>query len=154
MTSPSSALSRKSPDLVERIGEVASSPAANTMMARLKNIEGYTDGIEAPLAAIQTAVESTNPVPVYNSHSFVNITTKTTTVVKASAGTLVSVIINKSGSTDTLTIYDNTAASGTLVGIITSPTVGMEFRYLAAMGTGITVVSGGGTAGDYTVTYR
>ncbi len=91
---------------------------------------------------------------VYFSDLPLNITTKTTTAVKASPGVLGKVIINKTGSADTITIYDNTAASGTVIATITAPTVGMVFNFNAVCAIGITVVSGGTTAGDYTVTYR
>lgn len=99
------------------------------------------------------AVSLTDPVQTYQANSYVNITTKTTTVVKASAGTLARLIVNKLGSADTIALYDNTAGSGTLVGTFTSPGVG-SYTIDALMGTGITVVTGGTTAGDYTIIYR
>lgn len=98
-------------------------------------------------------VSLTDPVQVYQSNSYVNITTKTTTVVKASAGTIMRLMVNKLGTADTVAIYDNTAGSGTLVGTFTSALVG-SYTIDATMGTGITVVTGGTTAGDYTIIYR
>lgn len=127
-----------------------------------------TDGYSAPVAidshrnlqvvmadsSTGAVLSSSAPAQTYRADSYLNITTKTTTVVKAAAGTLAKVVINKSGSSDTLTIYDNTAGSGTIIATITSPTVGMNFQYDVACGTGITIVTGGTTAGDYTVAYR
>lgn len=110
-------------------------------------------------------VADDNPLPVglygngdtsaaYFSDLAINITTKTTTAVKASPGTLGRIIINKTGSADTITVYDSLSATGTIIATITAPTVGMTFPFNAACAIGITVVTGGTTAGDYTVTYR
>jgi hypothetical protein len=85
--------------------------------------------------------------------NYTNITTKTTTVVKTGPGVLKSIIINAPGTADTLTIYDNTAASGTKIGTITV-TAGYQYTYEAAFSTGLTIVSGGTTAGDYTAIWR
>lgn len=89
------------------------------------------------------------------SYSYANITTKTDTVVKSSSGHLHGIIINKPGSSDTLTIYDNTSATGTKIGTITvTASVNFSFFYDCAFSTGLTITSGGTTAGDYTVIYR
>jgi hypothetical protein len=89
------------------------------------------------------------------SYSYANITTKTDTAVKASAGHLHAIVINKAGSSDTLTVYDNTAASGTKIASITvTASVGFVYLYDCAFSTGLTITSGGTTAGDYTVIYR
>lgn len=104
-------------------------------------------------ASTGAPVSLTDPVQTYQANSYINITTKTTTVVKGSAGTLTRLIVNKLGSADTIALYDNTAGSGTLVGTFTAPTVG-SYTIDALMGTGITVVTGGTTAGDYTIIYR
>lgn len=82
-----------------------------------------------------------------------NITSKTTTVVKTGPGVLRRIVINAPGSSDTLTLYDNTAASGTKIATITV-TAGFPYEYDALFSTGLTVVSGGTTAGDYTVLWR
>lgn len=106
---------------------------------------------QVTLAAGSNLIGMVAPDP----YSFNNITTKTDTVVKSGAGHLHSIVINKPGSTDTLTVYDNTAASGTKIASITvTASVNFVFLYDVAFSTGLTVTSGGGTAGDYTVTYR
>ena len=85
-------------------------------------------------------------------YQYKNITSAATTTVKSGPGHLHSIVINKPGTTDTLTVYDNTAGSGTKIASIT---VGTQVAYIydVAFTTGLTIVSGG-TAGDYTVTYR
>lgn len=80
-----------------------------------------------------------------------NITTATTTVVKTGPGVLVSIVIN-AANTGTITIYDNTAASGTKIATIAAgATAGSTFGYLAQFATGLTVVTS--AADNITVVY-
>lgn len=96
-----------------------------------------------------------NVEPVY---SFQNISTATTTTVKSGAGTLHSIIITNAGATsNTIKIYDNTAASGTVIlDFSTSggpPVVG-SYILDASFSTGLTVVTAGTTSPNLTVFYR
>jgi hypothetical protein len=50
---------------------------------------------------------------------YTNITTDTTTTVKSGIGLLHAVVINTAAATEVITIFDNTAASGTKIGTIT-----------------------------------
>lgn len=69
-----------------------------------------------------------------------HITTATTTVCKASAGKLHSVILNKPrNSSSTITIYDNTSASGTIIGEIEMKDVFGNFDYMCPFSIGLTV---------------
>ena len=83
-----------------------------------------------------------------------NITTQTTAIVKAEGGILHCITFNKPVATATVTIYDNTAASGTVIGTITVPanpqpsTVFYDVRF----GTGLTIVTGVANE-DITVVY-
>lgn len=82
---------------------------------------------------------------------FRNITAATTTVVRTGPGVLVSIVLNETNA-GTITIYDNTAASGTIVGTIAAATAaGTTFGYLCQVSNGITVVTAG--ADDITVVY-
>lgn len=110
--------------------------------------------IVALLKGMLAQLLSTAPVQTFQSNTYNNITTKTTTVVKSGAGVLMGITINKQGSTDTIQIYDNTAGSGTLIASITDTTKASVYNYDVAFATGLTIVSGGTTAGDYTVRYR
>jgi hypothetical protein len=81
----------------------------------------------------------------------------TTTVVKASAGILHSIVINKPTASGVITIYDNTAASGTKIATITMPATLLSdgphlTLYDLSFDTGLTVVTSG-AAQDITVTY-
>ena len=84
---------------------------------------------------------------------FANITTATTTVVKSGAGRLIHIVVNKPVSASTITIYNNTAASGTKIGTITNSTVVTPYclDYDARFDTGLTIVTSG--ADDITVVY-
>lgn len=82
----------------------------------------------------------------------------TTTVVKSGAGRFHKLCINKATATGVITIYDNTAASGTLIATITQPAALLSSgincaEYDLAFGTGLTVVTST-AAQDITVTYR
>lgn len=87
---------------------------------------------------------------------FANITTATTTTVKAGAGILKSIIFNKRVVSGVITIYDNTAASGTKIGTITLGAALLTdppqtVNYEVAFGTGLTIVTS--AAEDLTVIY-
>lgn len=88
-------------------------------------------------------------------YSYGNITTQTTTVLKTGAGILRTITFNNPTATAVVTIYDNTAASGSaLIGTITVPASPMpvSLRYDAAFATGLTVKTATANS-DITVTF-
>lgn len=89
-------------------------------------------------------------------YSFLNITAAapTTTVVKTGTGILHTITFNKPVATGVVTVYDNTAASGTVIGTITVPASPMPvtLTFDAAFSTGLTVVTAT-AAQDITVTF-
>ena len=64
-----------------------------------------------------------NVIKVEERFSYTNITTNATTTVKSGAGFIHGFLINNNGFTTagTITVYDNTAASGTKIGTWTIP---------------------------------
>jgi hypothetical protein len=83
----------------------------------------------------------------------------TTTVVRYGPGVLAGIVINKAAATGVIAIYDGiTAASGTLIGTITSPAtllqnqVSLDFHNIA-LTEGLTVVTST-AAQDITVIYK
>lgn len=88
---------------------------------------------------------------------FANISTATTTTVKSGSGTLVAIIINKAVANGVITIYDNTAASGTKIGTVTIGAAVLSdppthAEYECQFSTGLTIVTSAAT--DITVVYR
>jgi hypothetical protein len=84
-------------------------------------------------------------------NNFRNIAAAATTVVKTGAGTLERIVINTTAAS-TITVYDNTAGSGTKIATIAaSPVIGSNFVYGALFSTGLTIVTAG--ASDITVVY-
>lgn len=78
-----------------------------------------------------------------------------TTTVKSAPGILVAIVINTKGaSSNTLTVYDNTAGSGTKIATIDTVNVTGAIRFDVAFRTGLTLVSATGTGADYTVVYQ
>lgn len=77
--------------------------------------------------------------------NYTNILTATTTVVKSGGGVLQRIVINKAVANGVVTIYDNTAASGTKIATITQPATLLEtqdvLEYGVRFATGLTVVT-------------
>lgn len=91
-------------------------------------------------------------------HSYTNITTGTTTTVKSGAGVIEAIVVNTLVASATITVYDNTAGSGTKIGTFTLPStitgddpVPIPYDGLAFT-TGLTLVTSGAT--DITVVWR
>jgi hypothetical protein len=91
-----------------------------------------------------------------DSFFYTNITTATTTTVKSGSGTLVRIVNNKKLANGVVTIYDNTAGSGTKIGTITNPATLLDnqqtYEYQVAFNTGLTIVTS--AAEDLTVVWR
>ena len=88
-------------------------------------------------------------------YAYSNITGDVTTTVKASPGALHTITFNNPVATETVTIYDNTAASGTKIGTVTVPASPMPvtLTYDVNFGTGLTIVTAIATS-DITVSYK
>lgn len=87
--------------------------------------------------------------------SFSHITTAATTTTKSGAGSVHTICVNSLGTVaSTVTVYDNTAGSGTVIAVINSLTLLGCQTYDAAFATGLTLVTTGTVAPDVTVTYR
>jgi hypothetical protein len=106
------------------------------------------------LAIIASLLLSAASAAAQDLYSYQNITTDTTTTIMSRPGHLHTVCINTPAATGTITIYDNTAASGAKIGTITSyaSTPGC-FTYDVAFWTGLTVVTAT-AAPDITVSFR
>jgi len=91
----------------------------------------------------------------YNGGKYVHISTSTTTVAKTGAGMLDMVNINTKGTVaSTVTIYDNTTASGTIIAVIDSLNFNGTLHYDAPFLIGLTIVTTGTVAPDVTVTFN
>lgn len=101
------------------------------------------------------AVTLSSPLPVQPSYLYSNITTDATFVLKTGAGVLHTICFNNPVATETVTVFDNTAGSGTKIGTVTTPASPQPgcLTYDAAFTTGLTVTTGT-AAGDLTVSYR
>ena len=88
--------------------------------------------------------------------SYTNIAGAATTVVRTGAGILGSIVCNKAVLSGVITIYDNTAGSGTKIATITHPGTLLQNQYVllynVAFTTGLTIVTS--AADDLTVCWR
>lgn len=96
---------------------------------------------------------ATNTSPAVG-YSYTPITGQATTVIRSTPGILHTITFNKPTATGVVTIYDNTAASGTKIGTITIPASPMPvtLTYDAHFTIGLTIVTGTADS-DITVTY-
>lgn len=110
--------------------------------------------------AIDTSMWVTNAemfrlgIPQLRSN-FTRISTATSTLLKTGPGTLSKVIINTKGTTTAnMTIYDNTSATGTIIGTLDCVNaVSNVIPYEVEFNNGLFIVTTA-TAGDYTVIYH
>lgn len=103
--------------------------------------------------ALSQAIDSILTYPF--GHSYAHIATSTTTTVKSGAGVLHNISVNTLGTVaSTTTIYDNTAGSGTVIGVINTLTLSGSFVLDVAFTVGLTIVTTGTVAPDITVSYR
>jgi hypothetical protein len=96
---------------------------------------------------------NTGVLGAYNSTN-ITAAAPTTTVVKSAEGILHSITFNKPVATSVVTIYDNTAGSGTVIGTITIPAspLPVTLTYDIHFKTGLTIVTAT-AASDITVSY-
>lgn len=122
-------------------------------------IEGDGLGNVKTTQATNTAGEDiiNDVMKVEQRFSYANMTTQTTTVIKGASGFLHSITFNKPLAAGVVTIYDNTAGSGTVIGTITFPATLLTdvgtYTYDVSFGTGLTIVTSGATQ-DITISYR
>lgn len=94
-----------------------------------------------------------SPQTVITAYRYLNITGQATTTVKSGSGILHTICVNTPAATETITIYDNTAASGTKIGTITvfastNPCLTYDVNFT----TGLTLVTATASS-DLTVSY-
>lgn len=84
-----------------------------------------------------------------------HVSSATTTTAKSGAGVLGTIIVNKANSLSTVTVYDNTAGSGTIIALMTHPLTLLASQYSLTFNckfsTGLTIVTSSND--DITVTY-
>ena len=69
------------------------------------------------------------------------ISTATTTTVKSGRGVLAKIILTETAA-GTITVYDNTAASGTVIALFKASVVEGEYTFDCKFLTGLTIVTG------------
>lgn len=91
-----------------------------------------------------------------NGDNYTRIVTATTTAIKSGQGTLRRLTVNTAVASAVITIYDNTAGSGTVIAIITMPATLLQnhftLEYDIEFTTGLTIVSS--STADFTVAWN
>ncbi len=83
-----------------------------------------------------------------------NIATNASTQLKSAAGFLHAITINNIGTTETLTIFDNTSCAGTTIGTTGALTAQQTLIFDVNYYTGLCITSAGTTTGNWTVSYQ
>ena len=122
---------------------------AGTPSPDVLTVQGISGGEPLSVDVIQPVI--TKPAP----SSYLHLNANGTTTVKSGAGVLRRIVINtRGGIVNTLTIYNNTAATGAVIGAVDTVNAGGAFDYELDFTTGLTVVLAGGTAADITIIYE
>lgn len=128
--------------------------------------ESTLSALSAKFSALgQKTMSASVPVVLSSDHSdivtkeqgasFSNINATGTTTIKSGAGILRRVVVNTKGTgSNTLTIYDNTSGTGTIIAVIDTTDKTANIDYGLAFSTGLTVVDATGTSADITVIYE
>lgn len=101
--------------------------------------------------------QTTNRLMIEHAYTYARMSAATTTTHFSGAGFLQSITVNKAVAAGTITIYDNTAGSGTIVGVITFGAALLSDPphtaiYNVFINTGLTIVTSAAT--DITIAYR
>lgn len=87
--------------------------------------------------------------------NYTNISSATTTAIATGRGTLKRIVCNKAVTNGVITVYDNTAGSGTKIATITHPATLLQnqydLEYNLQFTTGLTIVTG--STDDITVVW-
>lgn len=84
-------------------------------------------------------------------YDYTNIASATTTVVKSGTGILKAITVNTTAA-GAITVYANTAASGTKIATLKSSVAEGTYEFNVAFATGLTIVTA--AASDVTVSWR
>ncbi len=144
-----------------KVGAVYNSTAPTYTTGQRTDLQADSQGnLQSNLFTKIAGEDLTNDVmKCEEQFSYTNITlaAPTTTVVKSGAGLLHCIQINKAVATGVITVYDNTAASGTVIATITQPAAVLATTqnclYDVKFNTGLTVVTST-AAQDITVSTR
>lgn len=100
------------------------------------------------------AIEFTPDSQAQAPYNYSHIATNTSTVISTVPKFLHTVNIGTAGSSETVTLFDNTTCSGATIAVITPTVTSPVYIFDISTTVGLCVLTAGTTAGDYTVTYR
>jgi hypothetical protein len=145
---------------VDATGNVASLAADSGNPVKVGAVYNTTPSAPTTGQRVDLQANQFGALSISQRNKFLNIAGNATTTVKSGAGTLSCVTINNPGSGGTCTIYDNTAGSGTIIMTLTISSGGVNpvSTALSNLGcefaTGLTVVTAGSAANNFTFFYR
>lgn len=109
-------------------------------------------------ANLTTPLNVASAASATGGYTYLNIAAgQATTIVKASAGTLHSIILNSAATaTNTTVVYDHPSGAGTVIGrpAVTTATVPTTLIYDIAFLNGLTIITAVANGGDMTICYK
>ena len=118
----------------------------------IAQLGGVSDALKAYLSSLLAGEDVlANVLKVENRFAPLYISTATTTVVKSGPGFLHSITIGETAA-GAITIYDNTAGSGTVIQVLKASIAEQTFVFNVSFAVGLTIVTAG--ASKLSVSYR
>lgn len=117
-------------------------------------MSGFSGGnVDVAGLAVQVAGEdlSNDVLKVEQRFNNTYISTATTTTIKTGAGLLHTIVVN-GGTAGTVIVYDNTAASGTILASFDSTNALATYTFDCSFSTGLTIITAAAT--KLSVNYR
>ncbi len=105
------------------------------------------------VAVIATLCLTAYADPLGYPNQYSRINTNTTLTVKSGVGTLAAITVGVAGTATTVTIYDNTAASGSVIAVLNTA-VNTTYTLNTQFNAGLTVVTAGTTPADLSISYK
>lgn len=93
------------------------------------------------------------PDSSFGQYNYTHLTSNSSFINSSNPSLLHTVVIGNAGSSETITIYDNSVCSGNVISVIT-PVAGSTYTFDVSTQNGLCVTTAGTTAGDTTVTWR
>lgn len=144
---PSGAATEATLDSID--SKIAGFGTAGTPSADVISVQGVSGGEPVKVDVVQPVVMQ------LATSEYVYLSANGTTTAKSGAGVLRRVVIGSNGSIlNTLTIYDNTTATGSIIALIDTTLQGGSFDFDVDFTTGLTLVLAGGTAAHVTVIFE
>lgn len=131
-----------SPIATAGIGSKAGIVGVNDTDSAVEDVRVVGNALRVTPDAIYGESSTYDRMMTMPKYSSTYISTATTTTVKSGAGVLRSITLTETAA-GAITIYDNTAGSGTVLGVLKASIAEQTFTFDLSFSTGLTIVTAG-----------